>query len=324
MKNLTFSIIIPTYNEAEDIEKSLHKILSQKYPHKEIIVVDSASTDGTTEILENYAKLQKIHLIKEKARNGVSAARNLGAKNAQGDVLLFLNADVVLDQDFLDKVVVHYQKGADFVVCNSQVINLDSPVSAYIQAIHNLDYDKKDDLVWSEGWTCRREAFEKIGGFRKFPKGSAGEDAAVGFDLENAGYQRVYDKKIFARHIAPEGLQEFKRLRSERGKGGFYFALLYQKINPYVIAGKFLGKLLVPVAVILIAPLFLNLPWFVGPLALVIGIFVFFSYRGIQLSQALDGKFLLPFIPLNFLEWTLVRWGFLKAMFKYLMKPTKV
>lgn len=85
------SIVIPTYNEAGYIETLLESIESQEFEEYEIIVCDGGSTDGTLEILEEYDVK-----IFEDDGNGPGAARNKGAEQASGDVILFLDADVKL------------------------------------------------------------------------------------------------------------------------------------------------------------------------------------------------------------------------------------
>src|SRR5690242_14030921 len=93
------SIIIPTYNEEEYLPRLLASIRSQRFEGYEIIVADNKSTDRTREIAARFgAKI---------VDGGMPGpGRNLGARAAQGDLLLFLDADVILpDVDWLaDKV----------------------------------------------------------------------------------------------------------------------------------------------------------------------------------------------------------------------------
>src|SRR3989344_5290464 len=95
-----FSIIIPSYNEGEDIRLSIESAITQKYPNKEILVVDDSS-DSTPKIINEYAK-KGVRFING-PRNGCCEARNLGIKTATGDIIVLLNADVVLPSDFLER-----------------------------------------------------------------------------------------------------------------------------------------------------------------------------------------------------------------------------
>jgi glycosyltransferase involved in cell wall biosynthesis len=84
------SVIIPTYNRIETIKRTLDSVLKQSWPHLEIIVVDSESTDGTVEILAGYG--DKIRLLRQK-KDGPGAARNAGIKVANGEIISFLDSD---------------------------------------------------------------------------------------------------------------------------------------------------------------------------------------------------------------------------------------
>lgn len=95
---MEFSVIIPTYNEEECIEQCLHSIVAQQYDRSlfEIILSDARSTDQTV----NRAKKYTDNII-EDDRKGIAFGRNIGAKRASGEILVFVDADVTLDKDFL-------------------------------------------------------------------------------------------------------------------------------------------------------------------------------------------------------------------------------
>lgn len=102
------SIIIPTWNEENYLPKLLHCIKKQTYKNYEVIIIDSNSTDKTVEIAKKYGF--KVFLESKKIKSNPGTARNLGAKNAKGDLLLFLNADMQLDNDFLFKVLNEFKE----------------------------------------------------------------------------------------------------------------------------------------------------------------------------------------------------------------------
>jgi glycosyltransferase involved in cell wall biosynthesis len=95
------SIIVPTFCEEKNIEWCLRSLKSQRFDanNTEIIVVDSDSSDDTRAIAKRYA--DKVINIKER---GVSKARNVGAQAAKGEILLFLDADTILDTRFVDEM----------------------------------------------------------------------------------------------------------------------------------------------------------------------------------------------------------------------------
>lgn len=95
------SIIIITLNEAERIGNLLNDLTRQVYQHFEVVVVDSDSDDNTREIAEQFAEQLPDLTVHHMSERGVSLGRNTGAALAKYERLLFLDADVRLDSDFL-------------------------------------------------------------------------------------------------------------------------------------------------------------------------------------------------------------------------------
>jgi len=105
------SVIIPTYNEERDIKECLNSLLKQNYPDFEIILVDDGSTDKTLRILSQLkSKDKKIRVYKQNHR-GPGAARNLGAEHTKSFVLVFVDADMTFDKDFLGRLIDPILKG---------------------------------------------------------------------------------------------------------------------------------------------------------------------------------------------------------------------
>lgn len=94
------SVIIPTYNEEKDIKDCLQSLLRQKKIDFEIIIIDDGSTDKTLSIINRYQKTNKIRLFTQK-HQGPGAARNLGAKCANGEILVFIDSDMTFAENFL-------------------------------------------------------------------------------------------------------------------------------------------------------------------------------------------------------------------------------
>jgi len=88
----TFSIVIPTYNRATLLARTLESVLKQAFLDYEIIVVDDGSNDGTMESLQKYVTARRLKLLMQ-SNKGAGAARNLGAAKAKGDYLAFLDSD---------------------------------------------------------------------------------------------------------------------------------------------------------------------------------------------------------------------------------------
>ena len=88
---MNISVIIPTYNRATTLERAILSVLDQTFSAREVIVVDDASTDNTSDILEKYS--DRIKIIINESNRGVSFARNAGIQVARGDWIAFLDSD---------------------------------------------------------------------------------------------------------------------------------------------------------------------------------------------------------------------------------------
>ena len=118
------SVVIPTYNRAQTIMRAINSVLSQTLQAFEIIVVDDGSFDGTKDVLQAQGFFSKNTKVPQKKyfvqkNNGVSSARNLGIKKANGDFIAFLDSDdswsakklerqlAVLKQNFFTHRIIH-------------------------------------------------------------------------------------------------------------------------------------------------------------------------------------------------------------------------
>lgn len=92
---MKLSIIMPVYNERRYIEQILEKVLSVKLPiDREIIIVESNSTDGTREIIKQYEKKESIYVIYQNQPLGKGSAVKEGFKHVSGDIILIQDADL--------------------------------------------------------------------------------------------------------------------------------------------------------------------------------------------------------------------------------------
>lgn len=213
-----FSIVVPTYNEEEDIEKTLKSLLSLDYLQKEIIIVDD-SKDKTPEIVGKYIDRGVVLIRRVKNIGGRCGARNEGILKARGDVVVILNADVSLPRNFLSLIAAHYEAGADYVLVESRVSNTEHLFARFVDVQHLAEnrgnaYLKNE---WTEGYSCRKEAAIKAGLFPVLPITiRAGEDGYFGNQVKQLGFKKVVDLSICVYHIAPYKFDDFWRIRKER------------------------------------------------------------------------------------------------------------
>jgi glycosyltransferase involved in cell wall biosynthesis len=87
------SVIIPTYNRSELLPRALDSVLNQTYKDLEVLVVDDASTDDTSEVVAAYESDPRVRYLPQEENQGVSAARNKGLAEARGEFFAFLDSD---------------------------------------------------------------------------------------------------------------------------------------------------------------------------------------------------------------------------------------
>lgn len=181
MKNKTVSLIIPTYNKPERLRITLVSVLNLALDFPlEVVIVNDGSTNETAEILKTFEKDRKRHAyltakIYHTANAGRSSARNYGICNSSGEILIFIDDDLVLHQDFVinhlkyhvDKnIVVHgqifslpYLKFFKDPV-NGTLINEQKNLGALENALLDL-YNIKNNIYESVYRTSRLNKFEK-------------------------------------------------------------------------------------------------------------------------------------------------------------------
>lgn len=113
-KKLKISIITPSFNSGDYIERAIKSVLNQDYKNWEHIVIDGGSTDPTVDILKKYKHLK---WVSEKD-NGQTDAMNKGFRRSVGDVIVYLNADDYFSPGAFSAVISEFEKGAKFVVGN--------------------------------------------------------------------------------------------------------------------------------------------------------------------------------------------------------------
>jgi glycosyltransferase involved in cell wall biosynthesis len=89
----TFSVVIPTYNRGDLIEGTLESVLTQTYPHYEVVVVDDCSTDNTDEVIKPYVSSGKVRYFKNERNSERAHSRNVGLAAAVGDFATLLDSD---------------------------------------------------------------------------------------------------------------------------------------------------------------------------------------------------------------------------------------
>lgn len=121
------SVIIPVYNVAKYLRECLDSVVNQTLNDIEIICVDDGSTDGSSDILRQYAERDARIKIFQQANSGAAVARNLGLRHASGEYLHFMDSDDICHRSMLkDMYAVGRKQFADIVICGFDRVNHDA------------------------------------------------------------------------------------------------------------------------------------------------------------------------------------------------------
>jgi glycosyltransferase involved in cell wall biosynthesis len=159
------SIIIPTLNEKENLKGLLEDIRNQSFRDYEVIIVDAYSKDRTREIAKKYG----CRTISDRSKPG--KARNIGAKNARGEILLFLDADLRIKRDFLSEAYSEFERRSLDVAISRMKFNSKKMIYSIFAGIYNLvlwilQYIEPNGSC-PNGIMLKREVHSKIGGFNE-------------------------------------------------------------------------------------------------------------------------------------------------------------
>lgn len=191
------SVIIPTYNRAETVRRSIDSALAQSYRPLEVIVVDDGSTDATRGVLEAYGdRIRPVY----QANGGPSVARNTGAAGAQGEFIAFLDSDDTWKPEKIARQVALMQAGGEKIsccICNAAMIHGDETGTTTFRASDVMTGMREGFwlnpapllatrfILFNQVAMIRRDAFEKVGGFK--PEMRLLEDYDLAFRLSLLG-----------------------------------------------------------------------------------------------------------------------------------------
>jgi GT2 family glycosyltransferase len=178
------SVIIVNHNGILFIERCLKSVLSTEYSNFEVILVDNDSTDGSREyVLETFGSDPRVHIVCNAASFGPAKGRNIGAQQASGEYLVFLDNDTVVSQNWLTAMVEMFQAYPFVGSAQSKLLSLAAPerfdyAGDYLTQFGflseraggavdraQLDYVAVIFSAKSAASGVRRSIFDHIGGF---------------------------------------------------------------------------------------------------------------------------------------------------------------
>lgn len=191
------SIVIPALNEERYLAECLTSLMSLRYPKdcREILLVDNGSTDRTLEIAQGFRDVS-IH-VKENAK--VGAVRNYGVQKAKGSIIVFLDSDCVVSQDWLMEGVSKLTVNPDSVVGGQYLLREDP---SWLEKHWILTAPGRSTPRTSLLGGCifiPREIFQKVGGFDESL--NAGEDSELTERLKNNNFKVEIDPFLSVVHL---------------------------------------------------------------------------------------------------------------------------
>jgi glycosyltransferase involved in cell wall biosynthesis len=199
------SVIIPTYNRKNLLRETIVSLFGQSYPKDkyEIIVVDDGSTDGTEHMIGELRKDApcKFKYFK-KDNEGPAAARNLGIKNAEGEIIAFTDSDCTTHPDWLKNGLKCFSKNDVAFVSGQKLPKPNQPIS-FFAPFHDV---KEEHPVYPTlNIFYRKEVLISFGGFderfwARKERSADGEDVELAWRVKRQGLKNVFSKDVIVYH----------------------------------------------------------------------------------------------------------------------------
>jgi glycosyltransferase involved in cell wall biosynthesis len=249
-----FSIVTPSFNQANFIERTINSVLSQQYPELEYIVQDGGSTDGVDEILRKYDG--QLYRWESAPDEGQAHAIDLGFRKSSGQLMYYINSDDLLLPGALHYVADYFNKNADIDVVYGHRILIDEndfEIGRWVMPPHDdevitwADYLPQETLFW------RRDIWEKAGGRIDVSyKFAMDWDLILRFREAGARFKRlprfigafrVHSQQKTSESIESTGRQEMARLRKRCHGREISDAEIYTRIGRYLKLSVLYNKL---------------------------------------------------------------------------------
>jgi GT2 family glycosyltransferase len=249
----TISIIVPHFNDLENLKVCLRRLADQDYPRDrfEIIVADNGSSVGVEAVAEQVGDLATVVLARER---GAGPARNAGVEASQGDWLVFTDSDCRPAPDFLAEGMAALE-GYDFVGGRIDVSVADpdriTPTEAFelVFAFHNDLNILHSGFSVSANLFVPRRVFQAVGGFRN----GAPEDIDWCARARTQGYRIGYAPRSVVQHPARRTWGELVR-KSRRLTNEFYFMFRQRPLGElqWIVRGLLLPLSVIPHSVVVL------------------------------------------------------------------------
>ena len=145
MKKL--SIIVPVFNVVKYLEECIESLIRQSYSNCEIIVVDDGSSDGSSELCDKLKIRDERIIVIHQRNGGLSAARNSGLRESEGQYISFIDSDDYVDLDMFTSLITELERTESSVaICNFEVFNKANKYKSRRYGNHVIDYAPKTQV----------------------------------------------------------------------------------------------------------------------------------------------------------------------------------
>ena len=198
------SVIIPAFNAGKYLELCLNAVRASSYSACEVLVVDDASTDDGAEI----CRRKEVKVLQLPRQSGPAAARNYGANRARGDVLFFVDADVLVRSDTVARMTEDFLNNPGVAAVFGSYDNNPAEknfISQYKNLYHHFVHQQASHeavTFWAGCGAIRRDVFDAVGGFdqNRYTEPSI-EDIELGYRMRMMGYRILLDKELQVKHL---------------------------------------------------------------------------------------------------------------------------
>lgn len=228
-EQVSFSVIIPTYNRSDKLQICLQALAAQNYPADrfEVIVVDDGSDSDLNAVLRRFGPQPRMALVVQD-NLGPAAARNKGAEQATADILAFTDDDCTPDSNWLSALASGFQNGEPAMV-GGKIINVltENPFSAISQLIVDIVYrhynanPQKSRFFASNNFAIPKEIFSRTGGFNQALRFA--EDRELCDRLLFQSFRLVFEEKAVVYHVHNLSFRGFCRQHFGYGRGAYNF-----------------------------------------------------------------------------------------------------
>ena len=223
---LTLSVVMPTYDEPERLEAALKSLSQQDYPHEaiQIIVVDDASPHLDSERLHAAVAPLQLQLLRNEQNQGRARTRNTALRVASGEIVVFLDSDMIVGTNFLRAHAQRHQNHAEAVFVGNVRFASEIPntsLTRYIEGrgVHRVDEDKPIpfNCFVTGNSSVRRSTLLRVGFFDEDLTAYGGEDLELGYRLHLAGIPLYYAPEALSYHYHLRSLEPLCRLMQTYG-----------------------------------------------------------------------------------------------------------